>query len=266
MAEHGVPADQLVVGVAFDGTGFGNDGTIWGGEILVAGYGEFERFSHLRTVPLPGGDAAIRRPARVALAHLWAAGIAWDPDLPPVADCEADELAVLARQLERNLLCVPTSSMGRLFDAVSSLLGVRHRASYEAQAAIELEWLAQAGDHGGPGYRFALGPGDIDAAPVLRALIDDLRRGERVPDMAARFHQAVARLIADVTTAACAAHQIDTVALSGGVFQNALLLRLARQELARRGAHVLTHRVVPPNDGGLALGQVAIGAFRARGA
>jgi hydrogenase maturation protein HypF len=266
MAEHAVPTEQRVLGVAFDGTGFGSDGTIWGGEILVAGYGDFERVSHLRTVPLPGGDAAIRRPARVALAHLWAAGIAWDDDLPPVADSDPDERAVLARQLERDLLCVPTSSMGRLFDAVSSLLGVRHRASYEAQAAIELEWLAHQGEASGSPYRFDLGPDDFDAAPVLRALIADLRRGERVPDMAARFHQAVARLIADVSGAACAAHGLDTVALSGGVFQNSLLLRLAREELAQHDVRVLTHRVVPPNDGGLALGQAAIAAFRARGA
>ena len=139
------PPDERVIGFAFDGTGYGTDGAIWGGEVLVAGYDGFERVAHLRYVPLPGGDAAIRKPYRAALAHLWAAGIEWArrpaagarPPRPTSWPC-------CARQLERGVQCVPTSSMGRLFDAVSSLLGVRHTASYEAQAAIELERVAAA--------------------------------------------------------------------------------------------------------------------------
>jgi hydrogenase maturation protein HypF len=144
MVEHGIPAGERVIGYAFDGTGYGTDGAIWGGELLVAGYRRFERRAHLRYVPLPGGDATIRKPYRAALSHLWAAGIDWRPDLAAVGAALPGELAVLERQFQRGFQCVPTSSMGRLFDAVSSLLGVRHTVSYEAQAAIELEMASSA--------------------------------------------------------------------------------------------------------------------------
>ena len=260
MAEHGVPAGERVIGFAFDGTGYGTDGAIWGGEVLLAGYDGFERWAHVRYAPLPGGDAAIRKPYRTALAHLWAAGIAWESDLPPVGHAPEGELAVLRRQLERGVGCTPTSSMGRLFDAVSSLLGVRHIATYEAQAALELEWLAAAHLTGARDYRFGLHGEEIDAAPVLAALTDDLRDGCPSGPIAAGFHVAVARLIGDAADRLRQRSGARPVALSGGVFQNVLLLRLARRELAARGHHVLTHRLVPPNDGGLALGQAVVGA------
>ena len=270
MVEHAVPPGERVIGFAFDGTGYGTDGAIWGGEVLIAGYDGFERSAHLRYVPLPGGDATVRKPYRAALAHLWAAGIEWAPDLPPVQSSTAEELTVLRRQLERNVQCVPTSSMGRLFDAVSSLLGVRHIASYEAQAAIELEQAAEDGaadettDGVGP-YRFAPVGDEIDPAPVLRAMIDDLRRGGAPGAIAAGFHLAVAELIAEVADRLREETGIDRVALSGGVFQNVLLLRLARAALAARHLQVLTHRLVPPNDGGLALGQAAVAGWRRDG-
>ena len=259
MAEHAVEAGERVIGFAFDGTGYGSDGAIWGGEVLIAGYDGFERRTHLRYVPLPGGDAAIRRPYRAALAHLWAVGVAWTSDLPPVQCTTAVEVAVLQRQLERDVLCVPTSSMGRLFDAVSSLLGVRHLATYEAQAAVELEWIAASHMDDAQDYRFDASGGDIDPAPVLGAMVDDLRHGCPTGPMAAGFHVAVARLIAEQAEALHQETGIARVALSGGVFQNVLLLRLARTALRARGLSVLTHRVVPPNDGGLALGQAAVG-------
>jgi hydrogenase maturation protein HypF len=270
MVEHAVPPGRRVIGFAFDGTGYGADGAIWGGEVLVADYDGFERSTHLRYVPLPGGDATVRKPSRAALAHLWAAGLEWAPDLPPVRNSTAQELTVLRRQLERQVQCVPTSSMGRLFDAVSSLLGVRHTASYEAQAAIELEHLAdqwRAGQWGGERvgpYRFVPVDDGIDAAPVLQTMIEDIRRDCPAASIAAGFHEAVAALIADTADQLREVTGIDQVALSGGVFQNVLLLRLARDALAVRHFHVLTHRVVPPNDGGLALGQAAI-AGRRRG-
>jgi hydrogenase maturation protein HypF len=276
MVEHAVPPGERVIGCAFDGTGYGTDGAIWGGEVLIADYDGFERRAHLRYVPLPGGDATIRKPSRAALAHLWAAGIEWAPDLPPVRHTTAEELTVLRRQLERNVHCVPTSSVGRLFDAVSSLLGVRHTASYEAQAAMELEHLADQGTadartgegalaaRAGP-YRFTVSGDEIDVAPVLRAIVDDMRRGCATGPIAAGFHRAVAELIAEAADRLRDETGIERVALSGGVFQNVLLLRLARAALEARGLRVLTHRLVPPNDGGLALGQVAVAGWRRNG-
>ena len=269
MAEHGFPGGRSVIGIAFDGTGFGTDGTIWGGEILVAGYGSFERVEHLKAVAVPGGDAAIHRPCRTALALLWAAGIAWAEDIPPAGAVSTRERAALARQLERGTGCVATSSMGRLFDAVSSLLGLRHRTTYEAEAALCLQWAAEeALDKGVPDlpYRFDLTGTELDPSPVLRALVGDLRRGADTGAMAAGFHAAVACMIGDAAERQRARTGIQVVALSGGVFQNALLLGLARRELEVRHFRVLTHRVVPPNDGGLALGQAAIAGYRAAAA
>lgn len=269
MAEHGFPRERNVIGIAFDGTGFGTDGTIWGGEILVAGYGSFERVEHLKAVALPGGDAAIHRPCRTALAQLWAAGIAWAEDLPPAGAVSTRERTVLARQLERGTACVTTSSMGRLFDAVSSLLGLRHRTTYEAEAALCLQWAAEeARDKGVPAlpYRFDLTGTEWDPSPVLRALVGDLRRGADTSAMAAGFHAAVACMIGDAAERQRARTGIQVVALSGGVFQNALLLGLARRELELRRFRILTHRIVPPNDGGLALGQAAIAGYRAAAA
>ncbi|HEX4174364.1 MAG TPA: carbamoyltransferase HypF [Acidimicrobiales bacterium] len=267
MAEHGVPLDGHVIGVAFDGTGYGDDGTIWGSEILVAGYRKAERVGSLVPIPLPGGDAAIRRPCRVALAHLWAAGIEWSEDLAPVRALEPDGRAVLERQLSRGVGSVLTSSMGRLFDAIASLLGLCHTAGYEAQAAMELQWAAEAAlardPDAPPPYRFAIHGGELQPAPVLQAIVADRRTGLDAGVMAAGFHAAVARAVGDAVTSVRVRTGIETVALSGGVFQNTLLLGLARRELAARGFCVLTHREVPPNDGGLALGQVAVAAARA---
>ena len=264
MAEHGVAAGERVIGFAFDGTGYGTDGAIWGGEVLVAGYDGFERMAHLRYVPLPGGDAAIRKPYRTALAQLWAAGIEWSADLAPVRTCSPEERNVLRRQLERGVQCVPSSSMGRLFDVVSSLLDIRHIVSYEAQAAIELENIAEAGIGAARVYRFARAGADIDPTPLIRAVIDDIRSGCPSGAIAAGFHLAVADLVADAAVHVRDRTGLDTVALSGGVFQNALLVRLTRAALAARAFTTLTHRVVPPNDGGLALGQVVVAGLAAR--
>ncbi len=267
MVEHSVPVDEQVIGFAFDGTGYGPDGAVWGGEVLVAGYDSFDRVAHLRYVPLPGGDASIHKPYRAALAHLWAGDIEWSADLAPVTIVSPVELSVLRRQLERNVHCVPTSSMGRLFDAVSSLLGVRHTVSYEAQAAIELETLAapfMRDDlmRDSPKYRFEIKGDEIDASPLLRSIVEDLRRGCERGAVAAGFHEAVAALVADVAARLSRETGIEQVALSGGVFQNVLLVRLVCAELNRRQLRPLVHRVVPPNDGGLALGQAAIAALR----
>ncbi len=262
MAEHGLGLDDEVLGFAFDGTGYGEDRDgspqVWGGEVLRAGYAGFERVAHLAPLPLPGGDEAVRNPCRTAIAYLTALGIPLDDRLAAVAACDPVERLVVPRQVERGVGCAATTSMGRLFDVVSSLLGVRHRVSYEAQAAIELEHLAGAGDPRRVPLQFDLlrtpgGPEVIDPRPVLSALVEQLLAGVAPADLAAAFHQAVADVVGRVAAERAGG---SPVALTGGTFQNALLTRLVRERLD--GHEVLTHRLVPPNDGGLSLGQAVI--------
>jgi hydrogenase maturation protein HypF len=199
----------------------------------------------------------------MALAHLRAAGVAWDPDLPCVRAAPEAERRVLGQQLARNLNVVPTSSMGRLFDAIASLAGVRAVVSYEAQAAIELESLVDLGADGA--YAFALDEtqGVFDAAPVVAAAARDVAAGVPAGVVGARFHRGVAQLMVDLARRLRAVHGLQVVALSGGVFQNVTLLGLAVTALQAAGFTVHTHRRVPPNDGGLALGQILIGQEQA---
>ncbi|MBM2613963.1 carbamoyltransferase HypF [Actinoplanes sp. LDG1-06] len=279
MAEHGLGPDERVIGIAFDGTGFGPDGAVWGGEVLVCDYKAYERAAHLAYVPLAGGDASVRRPYRMALAHLHAAGVPWDPALPPVAACPDDERDLLGRQFASGAGCVPTSSMGRLFDAVASLTGVRQIAEYEAEAAMVLEGrsrtaLSALGDSYGRGSRTAPdagagaygwelkadGPLVASPGPMIRRIASDVLGGVPAAVIGARFHAAVATLIAELAEYCRARNGIDVVALGGGVFQNALLLGLVEPLLGERGFTVLRPRLLPPNDGGIALGQIAIGS------
>ena len=262
LAEHG-RLREPIVGVAFDGTGYGLDETVWGGEILLLGPDShrFTRAAHLAPVPLPGGDAAVRHPRRMALAHLHAAGIAWDADLPPVAACPEPERRLLASQLATGTACVPTTSMGRLFDAVASLLGIRHESRYEAEAAMALEMAASCSCAENIALTAFSAHGQLDPGPVLRALVDGLRAGVEPAALARAFHVAVADAVAEVVGRV--AGPVRLVGLTGGVFQNVLLLRLTRERLTREGFTVLTHRTVPPNDGGLALGQAAVSVLRA---
>lgn len=269
MAEHGLDGGTPVVGIAFDGTGYGSDGTIWGGEVLLADYEAATRVGHLTPVLLPGGDAAIRHPRRVALSYLHSAGVPWRPDLAPVAATTDEELRLLAVQLDREVSCVPTSSMGRLFDAVASLLDVRHDISFEAQAAVELEVLATDGDPSDVALTLPLrqsvaGLVLLDGPALVRSLVDLQHDGAPAAALAAAFHGAVAVAVRDLVRRTRALGGPDVVALSGGVFANALLTRLVTEALVGDEVTVLTHRLVPPNDGGLALGQVAIGAWRQR--
>jgi hydrogenase maturation protein HypF len=261
MADNGHDGARPVIGIAFDGTGYGTDGAVWGGEVLVADYTHFDRAGHLRYVALPGGDAGVRNPCRMALSHLRSAGVEWDPRLPSVAACTPDERRVLARQLDTGLHCVPTSSMGRLFDAMSSLAGVVHRVAYEAEAAMRFEELAHSAmDESGTGYRFALGTVDFDAAPVVAAVAADALAGVDAAVIAARFHRAVARLVVSFAVAVRELRGLREVALSGGVFLNALLTQLCGAALEDNDFTVLVHRQVPPSDAGIALGQLVVGA------
>ncbi len=263
MAEHQLDPHDPVIGFAFDGTGYGDDGSIWGGEMLIADAKGYDRVAHLASISLPGGDAAIREPCRVALAHLHGAGLDWDPWLAPVQEFTAIELGVLRQQLVRDVACVATTSMGRFFDAVASLLGLRQRISFEAQAAIELEIVAEdAARHHQTleGYRFDLDDGTIVTTPVPRRIVADLDSGSDVGTIAWHFHDAVAEIVARLAMEARDTRGIATVALSGGTFQNALLTRLCVERLDEAGFTALTHHLVPPNDGGLALGQAYIAA------
>lgn len=270
MAEHGLDGSAQVIGVAFDGTGYGEDGAVWGGEFLVADYQQFRRAAHLGYVWLPGGDAAVRNPCRMALSHLRAAGVDWDPLLPSVAACSAEELSILERQLESGFGCAPTSSMGRLFDAIASIAGVCQRVDYEAQAAIELEGVARSvGSDDGSGYEFGFRspeggdagngrPVALDAGPVIAAAVRDKLAGVDGAVIGARFHRAVVALVTAVCRQVRDQTGLHTVALSGGVFVNTLLSSGCASTLGQDGFTVLRHHRVPPTDAGLALGQLAV--------
>ena len=259
MAEHGLRRDAQVIGIAFDGTGYGDDGAIWGGEVLVGGYAHYRRVAHLAYAPLPGGDAAVKRPYRAALAQLWANKLAWDEVLPCVQACPPAERRILQQQLYRNLNCTPTSSMGRLFDAVAALMGVRQVVGYEAQGAVELESLAV--DNVVESYDFEMRSGDvmqIGVGQLFAAIVNDVKAGLPVSVMAVKFHNAVANLITKLCLHTRAQTQLNIVALSGGCFQNVQLLAAAITQLQSHNFQVLYHKRVPPNDGGLALGQLAV--------
>jgi hydrogenase maturation protein HypF len=262
LADNGV--DRLVIGVAWDGTGHGADGTVWGGEFLLADLGGFERAGHLEPVPMPGGDVAIREPWRMAAAFLHTAyGQSMsDLDLRFVSRLDPAAWRVLSRAAERGLNAPLTSSAGRLFDAIASLLGLRDRVDFEAQAAIELEALAGCDDV--DGYPVRLdgdeGPLIVRSTDLVRGVVDDLLRETPAATISARFHATLAEVIAEVSSRIGRRRGVQAVALSGGVFQNVRLLEATTARLESRGFEVYRHRQVPPNDGGLALGQAAVAA------
>jgi hydrogenase maturation protein HypF len=264
LAEHRIAPDAPVLGFAFDGTGFGTDGTIWGGELLLGSYAGVERVGHLSPVRLPGGDAAVRRPLRTALAHLAGAGEGTPDGLVRAAD--PNEIAVVTRMLETGTGCTPTTSMGRLFDAVASLLDVRHRVDYEGQAAIELEALAAATTWFEGPDSWALGiestPDglELDPAPCIRSAVASVRAGVPAAAAARAFHEAVADAVTRSAVMVRERTGVGVVGLTGGVFANAVLTASCQGRLVHEGFTVLAHRLVPPNDGGLALGQVAVAA------
>jgi len=247
-----------VIGVAFDGTGYGTDGKIWGGEFLIADFTGFERRGHLRYVPLPGGDAAIRQPWRMALSYLRDTfGDA--KDLGLLHDIPQAKLAVIESMLARKLNCIDTSSCGRLFDAVSSIVGLRHEVTFEGQAAIELEMAADARIE--RTYPFALTgetPLQLDVRPMIEEIVRDVSRRAPVSEIAATFHNTVAAAIVAVCGKIRESENLTRVCLSGGTFQNIFLLQRALAGLRAGGFEVFLHAQVPPNDGGIALGQAVI--------
>jgi hydrogenase maturation protein HypF len=259
-AEHGFSGK--VVGIAYDGTGYGTDGTIWGGEVLLADWSGFERFAHLRQMPMPGGAAAIRRPARMASGLLSGLdeGLFDHPGASILqSSLTSQEHATLRAMADRRLNSPSTSSMGRLFDAVAALSGVRADALYEGQAAIELEALADRDERGA--YEFGLvgdSPVVIDPEPVVRAILDDLAAGVGAPAVSARFHNAVVRVTVEVAVRACGQTSLRHVALAGGVFMNRIVLAGVRSGLEAAGLVALTHRDLPMNDGDVSFGQAVV--------
>jgi hydrogenase maturation protein HypF len=279
--------DGKVIGIALDGTGYGIDGAVWGGEVLLATYADFERLAHLDYIPMPGGAAAITEPWRMAVSYLYKHfGEAFlDLDIPFVRELDAGaqgrpvaqslgaagqaplrkQVAVLIRMAERGVNSPLTSSCGRLFDAVSALAGIRRRVNYEAQAAIELE-AAIAGENEDAAYPFELRPDGtgwiIDTAPLFEALVSDLKCGVPAGVVSRRFHEGFAEVLARVTKLIAAKTGVNIVCLSGGSFQNVFLLEHLKRRLEADGLNVFTHSEVPCGDGGLSLGQALVAAHR----
>ncbi len=256
--------EGTALGVVWDGTGHGTDGTVWGGEFLVGDAGDYRRFAHLRQFSLPGGEAAIREPRRSAAALLWEldgeAGLERG-DLACLQSFSETERGVLSKMLRQRVNAPRTSSVGRLFDGVAALLDLHQHTSFEGQAAMALELAADTTireaytvemDDGAPGTTV------VDWRTMLRAILDDLRRGVPGGTIAARFHNA----LVDVSVGIARRSGETTVALSGGCFQNSLLVERTGRALSEAGFEVLVHREVPPNDGGIALGQILVASAR----
>jgi hydrogenase maturation protein HypF len=270
LAEHGLQGP--VIGIAADGTGYGTDGAVWGCEIMKADLLGFERLAHLDYVPLPGGEQAVHQPWRMATVNLARAyGDALkDLDIPFVQQLDYSKWHVLAQMIAQHINCPPTSSLGRLFDAVTALIRLRGAVLYEGQAAIELEMLARQQEGNiykelSDPYPFQIKtrdqmPAILDVVPMFRAIVQDIQQGTSASRIAHRFHLSIAELLATTCVNAREQTGLHVVALSGGVFQNQLLLEQLMQRLVEMAFQVYINRHVPPNDGGISFGQIAVAA------
>jgi hydrogenase maturation protein HypF len=270
LAEYGLK--EPVIGIAADGTGYGTDGAVWGCEIMKADLLGFDRLAHLEYMPLAGGEQAVHQPWRMAaayLAHTYGDDFS-EVDIPFVQQLDFAKWRVLAQMIAQHLNCPPTSSLGRLFDAVAALIGLRSEVLYEGQAAIELEMIARK--YEGSIYReqadiypYTISmrdqmPATLDVVPMFRAIVHDLQHGISTSQIASRFHNTIAELLATACFNAREQTGLHVVALSGGVFQNKLLLERLMQRLKEMAFQVYINRRVPPNDGGISLGQIAVAA------
>jgi hydrogenase maturation protein HypF len=269
MAEHGLTGE--VTGIAFDGTGYGTDGGVWGGEFMVASRGDFKRTAHIACVPMPGGNRAIREPWRMAAAYLHHTfGERAFFEHPSFFErFDRKKIETIIKMMEKKINSPITSSAGRLFDAVSSIMGIRDEVTFEGEAAIELEMRALGpGAMGGVpplSYSFRVvsgSPAVIDTKPLIKAVVEDLKTGTPLPEISFRFHHTMKDIIVRVVKDAKASRGIDRVVLSGGVFQNSLLLNLTVDGLEEEGFKVWTNERVPTNDGGISLGQAAVALER----
>jgi len=267
MADNGLEA--LVIGVAFDGTGMGADGSIWGGEFLMADCHNFSRVGHLEYLPLPGGAAAIKRPYRTTIGYILTllGENTLNQELPIVREVDETEIEVIKRQIERKINSPLTSSMGRLFDAISALLGIRSEIDYEGQAAVELEMAAYEEDYANAqeSYPYHIiedkGIKIVQLRDLLSAIIEDLHQGTSKGRISVKFHNAIAQMTNEMCHLIANETGISQVALSGGVFQNRLLSRKTVELLESSSFQVFTHKQVPCNDGGISLGQAVIANF-----
>jgi hydrogenase maturation protein HypF len=260
----------LVIGIAFDGTGYGLDSCIWGGEFLVADFAGFQRKAHFRYIPLAGGDAAVRQPWRSALSYLrdslslpnHATGLRLWKDVPE------KQISLVSRMLQQNINCVPTSSCGRLFDAIASLIGLRHEVNFEGQAAIELQAIAGQGVDDGYIFEIEEGePAQIDFRPMVREIVSEVEQNAAKEIIAAKFHNTLANVSLEICRRIRESDGLNRVCLSGGTFQNFFLVDKFVNRLEDAGFQVYLHAQVPPNDGGISLGQAVIAnAFFQQGA
>ena len=266
LADNLYHGEEPVIGIAFDGIGYGEDGLIWGGEFLVADFHRFTRAGQLQNFPLPGGDKAIREPWRMALSILHSCDHPWEQENPAVKYASSltnqipgvSPLDVLSNQLNTGTNAPLTSSMGRLFDAISALLGICQVITYEGQAAIELEALADPAEEGI--YAYEITPGNIlDPSLMVKNILEDQKNGLPIPAISGRFHNSIAEMVLEMSTHLREEYQLNRVALSGGVWQNMTLMNKTVKKLKSAKFKILIHRQVPANDGGLSLGQAAIG-------
>jgi hydrogenase maturation protein HypF len=261
MAEHKL--EGAVIGLAFDGTGYGPDGTIWGGEVLVAEARQFERVAHLTEMPMPGSSAAIKEPWRMALSYLHAT---FENDLaelalPLLRHIEPQKISIIVEMIEKGVNCPQTSSLGRLFDAVAAIAGLRQRINFEGQAAMELEMLADG--HSDTIYDLQWteqAPVKILPQPIIRGVVHDIQSGMSPGAISAKFHQTLTVLFGEVCAIIRRSHDLNRVVLSGGCFQNSLLLGGLIEQLQTRNFEVYAHQQIPANDGGIALGQALVAA------
>jgi len=258
--------DGKVIGAAFDGTGYGTDGSIWGGEFLIADRREFIRAAHLRGLPMPGAEAAVRDPWKMAVSYLYSS---YGEDLKNlkidfIRKADKKGLALVMDIIRRNINSPMTSSAGRLFEAVSAIVGVCQKNTYRGQAAMELEGIAADGLDDSYIFEIENKTGEliIDWAGIIRAVVKELSEGVPRELISARFHNTIAETIRETSLRLRKIYDISRIALSGGVFQNFYLLRKTREKLHEAGFTVYQNRLVPPNDGGISLGQAVIADAR----
>jgi hydrogenase maturation protein HypF len=254
MAEHHL--NEPVIGIAYDGTGYGTDGAIWGGEIFLADYSKFERLFHLNYMPLPGGDAAIKHPIRITYAYLLAAGI--DPDF--LENISEIEKKIISKQIENKFNVFQTSSIGRLFDCVAAMLGLFPEITFEAQSAMALEFLSsEKGISGKDNYPYNLEKDTIDIIPLIRAVANDVQRKEPLHRIAGKFHRTIINFTLEAVKKAHRKTGTKKVVLSGGVMQNKVLLEGISKVLTKNNFTVFVPSILPSNDGSISVGQIMVG-------